>query len=97
MRKTFQYRIYPNKNSEVNSIRTLSTCRYLYNEKLAERKKQAELNRLKKQFGVFPWGRDQVSAMLIENRPSITVGTTGIHDRQGLSSREPMQRYAQAL
>ena len=42
-------------------------------------------------------GRDQVSAMLIENRPSITVGTMGIHDRQGLSSREPMQRYAQAL
>ena len=59
MRKTFQYRIYPNKNSEVNSIRTLSTCRYLYNEKLAERKKQAELNRLKKQFDVFPWGKPE--------------------------------------
>ncbi|MCG2737469.1 MAG: transposase [Candidatus Methanoperedenaceae archaeon] len=30
-------------------------------------------------------GRDQVSAILIENRPSCTVGTTGIYDRQGLS------------
>jgi len=41
-------------------------------------------------------GRDQVSAIIIENRPSIksTVGTTGINARQGLSSREPMQREA---
>ncbi|MBU4139543.1 MAG: transposase, partial [Euryarchaeota archaeon] len=30
-------------------------------------------------------GRDQVSAILIENRPSCTVGTTEIYDRQGLS------------
>ncbi|MDO8727621.1 MAG: transposase, partial [Candidatus Methanoperedens sp.] len=30
-------------------------------------------------------GRDRVSAILIENRPSCTVGTTGIYDRQGLS------------
>ncbi|MCG2737010.1 MAG: zinc ribbon domain-containing protein [Candidatus Methanoperedenaceae archaeon] len=190
MRKTYQFRAYPNKNSEVNSIRTLSTCRYLYNDSLAERKRQAELNRLKKIFDVFPWGkpewinyydqanclsgsktdfqnevhsqvlqnvlkrvdrsfknftkskaecagkivefvnpsgtsqtcicgfsvpkdlsvrvhicpscglvmgRDQVSAILIENRPGCTVGTTGIQDRQGLSSREPMQRYAKAL
>ena len=42
MRKTYQFRAYPNKNSEVNSIRTLSTCRYLYNYSLAERKRQAE-------------------------------------------------------
>lgn len=42
-------------------------------------------------------GRDQVSAILIENSSICTVGTPGIHDRQGLSSREPMQRYAQAL
>ena len=59
MRKTYQFRIYPNKNSEVNTIRTLSTCRHLYNEKLAERKKQAELNRLKKTFDVFPWGKPE--------------------------------------
>jgi len=44
-------------------------------------------------------GRDQVSAIIIENRPSIksTVGTTGINARQGLSSREPMQREAPYL
>ncbi len=59
MRKTFQFRIYPDKNSEVKSIRTLSICRHLYNEKLAERKKQAELNQLKKTFDVFPWGKPE--------------------------------------
>ncbi len=59
MRKTYQFRAYPNKNSEVNSIRTLSTCRYLYNDSLAERKRQAELNRLKKIFDVFPWGKPE--------------------------------------
>ena len=56
MNKTFQFRIYPNKNQEVKLNRTLSTCRRLYNDSLAKRKKQAELNRLKKQFDVFPWG-----------------------------------------
>ncbi len=59
MRKAFRFRAYPNKNSEVNSIRTLSTCRHLYNDSLAERKKQAALNRLKKQFDVFPWGKTE--------------------------------------
>ena len=40
-------------------------------------------------------GRDQVSAILIENRPSIsTVGTTGIKARQGLLNRGSMQREA---
>jgi len=33
-------------------------------------------------------GRDQVSAILIENRPSCTVGTTGIYDRQYAETRE---------
>lgn len=37
--------------------RTLSTCRKLYNEALAERKRQAELNELERTFGVFPWGK----------------------------------------
>ncbi|HEX7628476.1 MAG TPA: helix-turn-helix domain-containing protein [Candidatus Methanoperedens sp.] len=59
MKKTYQFRIYPNKNSEVNSLRTLTTCRKLYNEKLAERKRQAELNRLRKSFDVFPWGKPE--------------------------------------
>ena len=40
-------------------------------------------------------GRDQVSAILIENRS--TVGTTGIKARQGLLNRESMQREATLL
>ena len=40
-------------------VRTLNTCRHLYNDAIAERKKQAELNRLKKQFDVFPWGKPE--------------------------------------
>ena len=59
MRKAFQFRIYPSRNSEVNAIRTLTTCRHLYNTALAVRKKQAALNRLKKQFDVFPWGKPE--------------------------------------
>jgi len=59
MRKTYQFRIYPGRKQEVVLNRTISTCRHLYNEKLAERKKQAELNRLKKQFDVFPWGKPE--------------------------------------
>jgi len=56
MRKSFQFRIYPNKKQEVALERTLSTCRHLYNDALAERKRNAELNRLQKSFDVFPWG-----------------------------------------
>ena len=59
MKKAFKFRIYPNKNQEVKLNRTLGTCRKLYNEKLAERKRQAELNRLKKEFDVFPWGKTE--------------------------------------
>lgn len=59
MKKAYQFRIYPTKNQEVKLNRTLSTCRYLYNNSLEERKKQAELNRLKKQFDVFPWGKPE--------------------------------------
>ena len=41
--------------------------------------------------------RDQVSANIIENRPSIsTVGTTGINARQGFLNRGSMQRDAQS-
>lgn len=59
MKKTFRFRLYPNKNQEVTLNRTLSTCRHLYNEALAERKRQAELNRLKREFHVFPWGKPE--------------------------------------
>jgi putative transposase len=57
MKKTYQFRIYPNKNHEVILNKTLGTCRRLYNDSLAERKRQAELNRLEKSFDVFPWGK----------------------------------------
>jgi len=59
MKKAFQFRIYPKKNQEVTLNRTLSTCRHLYNDSLAERKKQAELNELERTFGIVPWGKPQ--------------------------------------
>jgi len=59
MRKTYQFRIYPGRKQEVVFNRTLSTCRHLYNDSLAERKKQVELNRLRKTFDVFPWGKPE--------------------------------------
>ncbi len=59
MKKTYQFRIYPNKNQEVVLNRTLSTCRHLYNDSLAQRKRQAELYQLKKEFNVFPWGKPE--------------------------------------
>ena len=59
MRKSFQFRIYPTKNQEVNLNRTLSTCRHLYNDSLEERKRQSELNELERTFGVIPWGKPE--------------------------------------
>ncbi len=59
MIRAYQFRIYPKKKQEVILNRTLTTCRHLYNEALAERKRQAELNRLKKQFDVFSWGKPE--------------------------------------
>ncbi|KCZ71763.1 transposase, IS605 OrfB family, central region [Candidatus Methanoperedens nitroreducens] len=59
MKKAYSFRIYPNKNQEVKLNRTLNTCRHLYNDALAERRKQAELNRLKRELEVFPWGKPE--------------------------------------
>jgi len=59
MKKTYQFRIYPNKNHEVILNRTLTTCRRLYNDSLAERKRQSELNELERTFGVCPWGKPE--------------------------------------
>ncbi len=56
MKKAYSFRIYPNKNQQVRLNKTLSTCRHLYNDALAERKRQIELNRLRRDFQVFPWG-----------------------------------------
>src|SRR3972149_7471980 len=59
MRKSYQFRIYPNKNQEVKLNSALSTCRHLYNDSLSERKRQAELNNLYRSFDVFPWGKPE--------------------------------------
>jgi putative transposase len=59
MKKAYSFRIYPNKNQEVKLNKTLSTCRRLYNDSLAERRRQAELNRLCSEFQVFPWGKPE--------------------------------------
>lgn len=55
MKKAFQFRIYPNRNQETKLNRTLSTCRHLYNDALEERRREAELNNLERDFGVYPW------------------------------------------
>ena len=59
MIKSFQFRIYPTKKQEVKLFSTLTTCRHLYNDGLAERKHQAEINRIYQDFQVFPWGRPE--------------------------------------
>ncbi len=59
MRKAFQFRLYPTRNQEVKMNKALSICRHLYNDALGERRKQAELNRLKRDFRVFPWRKPE--------------------------------------
>jgi putative transposase len=59
MMKAYTLRIYPNKNQEVKLNKTLATCRHIYNDSLGERKRQAELNKLKREFQVFPWGKPE--------------------------------------
>ena len=76
MKRAYRFRIYPNKNQEVKINRTLDTCRHLYNDSLAERKRQAELNRLCFVFEVCPWGKpewidyyDQADELTSEKTP----------------------------
>jgi len=59
MKKAYQFRIYPTKKQEIKLLGILDTCRHLYNNSLSDRKKQAELNRVKKDFQVFPWGKPE--------------------------------------
>jgi putative transposase len=59
MKKAYMFRVYPKKNQEVKMERNLCTCRYLYNKALAKRKKQVELNKIKREFQVFPWGKPE--------------------------------------
>jgi len=56
MKKAYTFRIYPNKKQEAKLNRTLTTCRYLYNQALDERRREAELNNLERSFEVNPWG-----------------------------------------
>ena len=80
MKKAYKFRIYPKKKEESRMIRTISTCRHLYNESLAERKKQAELNRLKRDFQVFPWGKpDWIS---YENQANDLSGSKTEYQRE---------------
>ena len=51
MRKTYKYRLYPNKEQETKLNRTLAICRSLYNEALTERRSYYEKN--KKGLSVF--------------------------------------------
>src|SRR3972149_10569242 len=59
MKKAYTFRIFPKKNQEVKLNMTLNTCRYLYNDALEERRRQAELNRIKHDFQVFLWGKPE--------------------------------------
>jgi len=59
MRKSFKFRIYPTKKQEVKLIQTLTTCRHLYNNALAERRDQAKLNKLISDLQLFPWGKPE--------------------------------------
>ncbi|PWB55003.1 MAG: hypothetical protein C3F06_03370 [Candidatus Methanoperedenaceae archaeon] len=76
MRKAYQFRIYPHKNQEVKFNSTLSTCRHLYNDALAERKRQAELNELSRRFDVCPWGKPEW--MNYWDQTGIDVGLTSL-------------------
>jgi len=59
MKRAYKFRIFPTKNQEAKLNRTLSICRHLYNNALAERKRQIELNKLRRDFQVFTWGKPE--------------------------------------
>lgn len=59
MLKTFRFRIYPNKKQEVKLFSTLTTCRFLYNDSLAERIENSKFNKLISDWQLFPWGKPQ--------------------------------------
>ncbi len=76
MKKAYTFRIYPNKHQESRMNRTISTCRRLYNDALTERKRQADLNRIRRDFQAFPWGKpewiryeDQQNALPLSKTP----------------------------
>ena len=59
MIKAYKFRIYPSNSQEVKLISTLNTCRWLYNSSLAERKHQAETNKLYSYLQLFPFGKPE--------------------------------------
>ncbi len=59
MKKAYQFRIYPKRKEETRMLRTLSTCRHLYNSSLSERKRRATSNTVLRMLQVFPWGKPE--------------------------------------
>lgn len=57
MRKSYKFRIYPTEKQEITLIQTLTTCRHLYNDALAERRDQSKLNKLVSNMQLFQWGK----------------------------------------
>jgi len=53
MLKSFMFRIYPNRKQEVALISTLTTCRHLYNDSLAERKQQSKTIKIYKEYPIY--------------------------------------------
>ena len=96
MKKAFRFRIYPNKNQEVKIVRTLNTCRHLYNDSLAERKRQAELNRLRKSFDVFPWGKPEWINYYEQERNEKTTYQEELH-AQVYQNQNVLKRVEQAV
>jgi len=61
MQLTKKIRIFPTPDQEEVLCYLSERCRLLYNFALAERRKEWELNNLKDDFDVFPWGKTSYS------------------------------------
>lgn len=59
MMKTYKFRIYPSNKQEIKLIQTLTTCRHLYNDSLAERRNQSKISKLVSDLQLFPWGKSE--------------------------------------
>jgi putative transposase len=76
-RKTYKFRIYPNRNQETALIFTLNTCRHLYNAALAKRKHEGDINRLYREFDIFPWGKLQIQNMVKNKHLAKSISDAG--------------------
>ena len=52
IRKTFKYRLYPNRKQRESLLATLEVCRFLYNDALQERREAWKLCRKSIPFGM---------------------------------------------